>query len=74
MGSVISKLLSAKGDHCMFFGQDAKKLKSIRSAYSLSDAPCFSFSCVTFNPSSIEECLVKAIKRLKGLKFMIHCA
>ena len=31
MGSVISKMLSAKGVHCALFGRDAKKLKSIRS-------------------------------------------
>ena len=74
MGSVISKMLSAKGVHCALFGRDAKKLKSFRSVCSSYLATCFIFSCDISNPSSIKECSETAIKRLKGLNFMIHCA
>ena len=74
MGSVISMMLSAKGVNCALFGRDEKKLKSIRSACTSSDAPCFIFSCDISNPSSIKECSAAAIKRLKGLNFLVHCA
>ena len=74
MGSVISKMLSSKGVRCALFGRAENKLESIRSACSSSGAECFIFSCDISSPSSIKECSEAAIKRLKGLNFMIHCA
>ena len=74
MGSVISKMLSSKGVHCALFGRDENKLESTRSACSSSGAECSIFSCDISSPSSIKECSEAAIKRLKGLNFMIHCA
>ena len=74
MGSVISKMLSSKGVRCALFGRDENKLESIRSACSSSGAECSIFSCDISSPSSIKECSEAAIKRLKGLNFMIHCA
>lgn len=74
MGAALASMLSKNGTHCAFVGRDKQKLDDTFSVCSSFGFPCFKFSCDISDVLAIKECSEEAIRSLKGLNFLIHCA